>query len=282
MLAHELEDIMMAGDARFDRFVGGAALPTRKDVVGNLRIGSSAQALAEALFDHDLDAAQRYLARDPALASFRIGDTYDMLCIALATASTDALDLLIAHGAQVEGPALALAMMADDPAFAMRLLQSGAKATPADNPLGAMRAAIAANSIGGVRLLLDFGADLKAAGPTGTRSLQVALDMERFRIAELLLDRGADPWAIDASGANLGTSATTQMFTNVPEEAAAQTRLAQRALALGWPNPALTPGQIREAALAGDWPPPGVRAAPVPADILALLTARAKGTATIQ
>ncbi|WP_457311718.1 ankyrin repeat domain-containing protein [Sphingomonas sp. UYAg733] len=272
----------MTGDARFDRFVGGAALPTRKDVVGNLRIGSSAQALSEALFDGDLDAAQRYLARDPALASFRIGDTYDMLCVALATASTDALDLLIAHGARVEGPALALAMMADDPAFAMRLLQSGAKATPADSPLGPMRAAIAANSVGAVRLLLDFGADLRAAGPTGTRALQVALDMERFRIAELLLDRGADPWAIDASGANLGTSVTTAMFTAVSEEEASQARLAQRALALGWPNPALTPGQIREAALSGNWPPPGIKAAPMPADILALLVARAKGTATIQ
>jgi hypothetical protein len=102
--------------------------------------------------------------------------------------------------------------------------------------------------------------------------------MEHFRIAELLLDRGAQAWAIDSGGANLGTAATTKMLTDSLEEAEAQHRLAERLKKLGWPEPAPSSREVRAAAASGNWPPATARAAgaaAVPAEVLALIKANA-------
>nr|WP_243853057.1 ankyrin repeat domain-containing protein [Sphingomonas naasensis] len=204
-----------------------------------------------------------------------------MLSVALATCRAEAVDLVIHGGATLDGVddkglPLRLALRAGDPGFAHRLLSAGASPNPRGNPIGPLRTAIALNSLGAVRMLLDFRADPNVMEATGNRPLHTALDMEHFRIAELLLDRGADPWAIDSGGANLGTAATTPMLTDSAEEAQAQHRLAARLAKLGWPDPAPSSRDVRAAAAAGNWPPAGAAGAkPVQPEVLALIKANA-------
>lgn len=261
--------LLMAGgcntEARTACFAPDTELPSRQDVMSDYRLGQSARALANALLEGDLAGAGKLLAGDAALAKSPIGRHHDMLTLAVSTCSADAVGLLLRHGAPADGRdaqglPLRLALRADDPAMAARLLEGGASAAPSGSPMGPMRTAISLNSPGGVRLLLDHGADPNLTESTGNRPLHTALDMERFRIAELLLERGADPWAIDVGGANLGTATVTPMLTKSPEDAEAQQRLAARLPALGWPSPPPTPRAIRTAALSGDWPPAPARA----------------------
>jgi ankyrin repeat protein len=139
-----------------------------------------------------------------------------------------------------------------------------------------MATAIALNSLGGVRMLLDFKADPNLMEGTGNRPLQSALDMEHFRVAELLLDHGSDPWAIDGGGGNFGSSLDAAMLTRSGEEEAARNRLRVRRTRLGWPAPAPSPTEVRALALAGKWPPANARAKPVPVEVLALIRKRAE------
>lgn len=266
-------------DARADCFVQGTELPTRRDTLTDQRLGAAARDFAEALFDGNLERAGQLLRGDPGLARRRVGVHYDMLSVALATCRADAVDLVVRGGAPLDGVddkglPLRLALRAKDPAFAHRLLTAGASPNPAGSPSGPLRTAITLNSLGAVRMLLDFRADPDIMEATGNRPLHTALDMEHFRIAELLLDRGADAWAIDSGGANLGTAATTKMLTDSAEEAEAQRRLAERLRKLGWPDPAPSPRDVRAAAASGNWPPAAARAAgapPVPPAVLALI-----------
>jgi uncharacterized protein len=270
-------------DARADCFAQGTELPTRRDTLTDQRLGAAARDFAEALFDGDLDRAGKLLRGDAGLARRRVGVHYDMLSVALATCRIDAVDLVIRGGAPLDGVEdkglpLRLALRAKDPEFAHHLLKAGASPNPAGNPSGPLRTAITLNSLGAVRMLLDFRVDPDIMEATGNRPLHTALDMEHFRVAELLLDRGADPWAIDSGGANLGTAATTKMLTDSAEEAEAQRRLAARLEKLGWPEPPPSSREVRAAAASGNWPPAAARAsgAPaVPSAVLALIKANA-------
>lgn len=271
-------------NARANCFAHGTELPTRRDTLTDQRLGSAARDFAEALFDGDLERAGQLLQGDPGLARRRVGAHYDMLSVALATCRADAVDLVIRAGAPLDGAEgkglpLRLALRAKDPDFAHRLLTAGASPNPPGNPSGPIRTAISLNALGAVRMLLDFRADPDVMEATGNRPLHTALDMEHFRIAELLLDRGADAWAIDGGGANLGTAATTKMLTESPDESQAQRRLAERLGKLGWPEPVPTPREVRAAAATGNWPPPAARAAgaaPVPPAVVALIKANAQ------
>ena len=260
-------------------FADGTVLPQRAATLADSALGASARDLAAALFDGDLGRAEVLLKGDSALAAVRVGPYHDMLIVALATCEIGAVDLLLRHHAPRDGRGdglpLQIALRANDPAFAHALLTAGASPNPAGQPTGPLRTAIGQGSIGAVRMLLDFHADPDVAEETGHRPLHIALDQERFRIAELLLDRGADAWAIDVGGANLATSAATPMMTANADEAAAQRRLAARLPGLGWPQPAPTPQQVRALALNGQWPPRGSGAPEVPRAVLELIAANA-------
>lgn len=276
------------GDARFDAFLPGTGLPRRLTTLTDPGLGQSARALAEALFDRDIARAGEFLARDPQLARVPVGENHDMLIVAIATADAALVTLLLHHGAppngRVPGLPLELGLRAYDPEIAHRLLLFHARPTPPARPTAPIRAAIAINSPGAVRLLLDFGADPNAVEETGTRPLQIALRMEHFRIAALLLDFGADPWAIDTGGGNLGASVATPMLTVAPEEAAARRRLAARLKRIGWPEPPPTPVQVRALATSGEWPPEAARmsgAPPVPPFVLEEIARAADRGATV-
>lgn len=265
-------------DGRAACFAPNTELPTPETVARDQRLGGTARDLASALFDGDLPRARGLLDRDPAVASTRIGSDADMLVVALATCSREAVELLIAKGAPVDGARpgapLIFALRANDPWFAERLLAAGAKPNPAGDPLGPMRTAIGLNSLGGVRLLLDNRADPNAYERTGNRALHTAMNMETFRVAELLLERGADPWAIDSNGANFASALAQPMMTEDADEAAARRRLGERLARLGWPQPAPTPQAVRAMALAGEWPPANARGArPVPPEVVAIIRA---------
>lgn len=247
-----MDDVSRAG------FVDGADLPTRDELLGTPTLGGSGRDLVEALLRRDANRAIHLVDRDPALLeTFATGRT--MLEIAVATANLGMVDVLIAKGAALDGTGdggpLILALHARTPDLAHALLTAGANPVPVTNPLAAFRTAIALGSLSGVRLLLDFGADPDTQGPLQRRPLHVSLDMEQFRIAELLIARGADPWAVDEGGANLGTAVTVPMVTDNPIERAAQVALATYALRAGWPDPAPTPQSIKVLIGSGNWPP---------------------------
>jgi hypothetical protein len=241
-------------------FEAGTALPRRSEVLAAPILGASARDLAEALFDGDRARANRLIDADPALARLAIGPIHDMLALAVASCDPALVSALLAHGAppdgvQRQGMPLDLALRAADPEMAYRLLKAGADASPAGRPTGPLRTAIERNSPGAVRMLIDFRADVNAAERNGRRPLHIALDMERFRIAEILLDRGADPWAVDFSGANLGSAVVAPMVHASPEEEAARGRLRLRLRQIGWPEPVPDSAEVREKVAAGRWPP---------------------------
>lgn len=272
------------GDARLDLFLPGADVPTRRATLAEPGLGASGRNLAEALFDGDLGRAAALLDADPVLVDAPIGAGHVMLDVAIATARPAALDLLIARGAGLDGRGdgspLRLALHATGPEAAHQLLSAGASPTPTGDPIGPFRAAILANSAGAMRMLLDFRADPDAMDASGRRPLHVALDVEHFRLAELLLDAGADIWAIDATGANLGTSVTKPAMRDDPDELAARHRLSVRAARLGWPDPAPTPQAILAAAIEGRWPPVA-DARPLPSPVLTAIAERMRGTAPL-
>lgn len=261
-------------------FAPNTVLPSRDALARDPALGQSARDLATALVDGDLTAARRLLDADPALARTRIGDQYDMLVVALSSCRHEAVDLLLEKGAPADGARpgapLIVALRANEPWYAERLLKAGASPNPTGDPLGPMSTAIALGSVGGVRLLLDGGADVNAHERTGNTALLTALDMDQFATAELLLARGADAWAIDTGGGNLGSSVTRPMVSTDKAQAAARDRLAARLPSIGWPSPVPTTAQVKALALEGAWPPAGARnARPVPADVLAIMRTNA-------
>lgn len=272
--------MMLSAEANASCFVSGTTPPTRAGILSDAELGQSRRDLALALLGRDWPAAERLLARDPALGRARVGAHHDMVSVAVASCDARAIALLARHGAPMDGAAggvaLSLALRATRPDLAFALLKAGAAPQPEGDPAGPMSTAIALNSLGAVRLLLDFKADPNLMESTGNRPLQSALDMEHFRIAELLLDRGADPWAIDGGGGNLASSLDVPMLTRSADEEAARDRLRARRAKLAWPTPTPDPAQVRALALAGKWPPAGVRANPVPPEVLALIRRRAE------
>jgi len=240
-------------------FAADTVLPTRAEVLASPSLGGSGRDLAEALLDRHGARAKRLLDADPALARLAVGRDHDMLTVAIASCDPALVSLLLDHGAAPDGvqPGLPLdlALRADDPELAFRLLKGGAHPNPKGHPTGPLRTAIELNSPGGVRMLLDFHADPNVQESNGRRSLHIALDTEHFRIAELLLDRGADPWAVDHGGANLGSSVVAPMVTSAPPEDAARQRLRARLVRIGWPQPVPTFAEVRTLSAEGRWPP---------------------------
>jgi uncharacterized protein len=241
-----------------EAFVEGADLPEPEALRGDPTLGASGRALIDALLAGDPGRADDLLARDPALARLTVAGL-SLAEVAVATGNAESLRVVLSRGAAFDavgdGAPLILALHARAPDLALALLDGGTSPTPAGAVLEPLRAAIALGSAGGVRLLLDYGADPNVTGPLGRRPLHLALDMEQFAIAELLIERGADPWALDASGANLATAAATPMLTASPADAAAQVRLRARVRALGWPEPFPAPHELVARAALGDWPP---------------------------
>lgn len=234
---------------------------------------SSSPEIAGALTRGEVDRVKALLGADPALA--RRGD---LLAFAVAGCSAPAIMALLDAGAPADGTGdglpLVLALRGKDDTMARLLLKRGASPNPRGAPTLPLRTVIGLNDPDRLGLLIRAGADLEAKERTGRRALHIALDQERFGLAARLLDAGADPFAIDASGANLGSAAMAPMARNDPQEAAAQRVLRDRLRPLRWPEPVPDERAVAQRAIEGAWPPAGTTGKPVPADVLALIRER--------
>ncbi|WP_294256223.1 hypothetical protein [uncultured Sphingomonas sp.] len=246
-------------------------LPDRTRVLAHLSNGASGRAVAEAIFDGRVDAAQAMLARDPQLISTAVvddpktpqppaGQYGDLLAIAVARCDADAVTMLFAAGMPKNGvkpgAALSLAILADSPAMAEQLLVAGASPDPqASGGESPMRGAIAFNHIGGVMTLLRHGADPRWADRFGIDPVRLAMDAEQAEIAELLVEKGGTLWSVADDGSMAAHALLEEpvIFTS-PEMRAARARLIERArnAGLGWPPP--DRATVKQQVARGAWP----------------------------
>ncbi|PZN94451.1 MAG: hypothetical protein DCF31_09500 [Alphaproteobacteria bacterium] len=251
-------------DAR-DCFAPDTALPRRDAVLAAAGAGTPAHRLLVAVYDGDLDTATTTIRTHPDLGRAPAGAPFtDPLSIAIATCRKPMVERLLAAGVPADPPGaeppLLLALRANDPWFATALLKAGASANAGsgrdDRPLDA---AILLGSLEKLRLLLDHGARLDHRDSLGATPLQTAIDAHRFAAAELMLARGADPWAADRSGGTLGWAVSRPALATDADDKAAHQRLAARLDDFGWPRPAPSPREVRDLAASGRWPPPHAR-----------------------
>ena len=247
-------------------------LPDRNRVLANVSNGASGRAIAEALLDGRVEDAQAMLARDPRLIDTVVthdprmpepptGQYGDLLTLAVSRCDHDAIAMLLAAGMPADGvrpgSALSLAILADSPELAERLLQAGASPDPqaAKGGEDPMRAAISFSHIGGVMTLLRHGADPRWADPFGIDRARLALDAEQADIAELLVEKGGTLWSVaeDGSMAAHELLAEPVIFTGA-EMKAARARLLEQARRspMGWPPP--DRATVKQMVVSGAWP----------------------------
>lgn len=132
---------------------------------------------------------------DPDAAAFPI------VLVAFLYTDPDAIDLLVKHGAHLEGTgALASAAQKGKEDMVLRFLQCGAR--PEDQAKGystntglPLNVAVSHGQLGVVRLLLEHGADPNAADRNGSKAIEVAKQMaldgkDVSNILEVLEDHG--------------------------------------------------------------------------------------------
>ncbi len=267
--------VMMTDAALASCFVGGTALPDSRAALAAADHGQAGRDLMAAVLKGEVGEAQRRLRADPALKATRGGPGGDLLSLAIARCDKPMVSALLDLGVPPDGAAdavpLSLALRATDPALATQLLSAGAspQRRAAYWPL---KAAIGLNSLGAVRLLLQHGARINDHDATGATPLRLAVEQQNFRIAELLLEKGADPWAVGSNGETVGTVLSGPMRPGEPEEQAARPRVLDGLKAAGWRIPGAPDAkETRRLVLTGAWPPLEARAAgwknPPPADV---------------
>ncbi|MCB1020070.1 MAG: ankyrin repeat domain-containing protein [Acidobacteria bacterium] len=166
---------------------------------------ASAADLFEAIRNGDA-AAVRAGAQDPAVRERRGLAGATPLLYAAAFGNAESVRTLTEAGAALDARtdlgATALIWAAGDAAKTRILVEAGAEVNVRSNtgktPL--LLAAARAGSVETVRLLLDKGADVKAADEMGGTALLAAALMGEDETVRLLLDRGADPNQADKAG----------------------------------------------------------------------------------
>ena len=244
--------------------------PTAERVLSHLNNGQAGRDVMSAVLDGDRAKVDRMLRADPRLVTTGDGRFADLLAAAIGRCDKDMVELLLARGAPPDGPRgetpLDLALRARDLWFAERLLEAGAK--PDKAPGANTSPMIEALSLGDwpkVELLLRHGYAINGLDDVGQTALVDAVAMDNFRLAERLLDAGADPWVVGTTGGNAGSGAAAAVALKEPEEDKARLRYGERLRKAGWPWPPPSPLEIRKAVLAGQWPPPGATGKPPPA-----------------
>ncbi len=257
--------VMMTDAAHASCFVGGTALPDTRAALAAADHGQAGRDLMAAVLKGDVDEARRRLRADPALKNTRGGPNGDLLSLAIARCDKPMVAALLDLGVPPDGKddaiPLSLALRAADPAFATQLLAAGASPQRRD-AYWPLKATIGLNSLGATRLLLQHGAKVDAHDANGATPLRLAVEQQNFRIAELLLEKGADPWAVGSNGETVGTVLAGPVRPGEPEEQAARPRVLRALKKAGWTIPGGPDArQTRRLVLTGAWPPPEARAA---------------------
>jgi hypothetical protein len=260
-------------------------IPDRTLSLANVTNGQSGRELAEAVLDGRHDDALTMLARDPRLATTQVtwdkgrsterpkGQYGDLLTFAVARCDVTLIDALLAAGLPVDGAqvgeALTLALLADKPDMAQLLLTRGASPDPQKRGgTNAMQEVAAFGQTGAAMMLLRHGLDLNWQDEFGNGHLENAVDMEQYRIATLLIDKGANAWRVGGAG-NMAVQniARPLVVADASDEAARvalETRLKSHAAAHGLPWPPPDFKAVRHMMLNGQWPSDALRAAGVP------------------
>jgi Ankyrin repeats (3 copies) len=233
-----------------------------RDIVSSILDGRTEDALL-ALRD-DPKLAHTQIGYDPQRSTERPQGQYgDLLTLAVSRCDLAQLNALLDGGLPVDGAqrgeALGLALLADAPEMAELLLQRGASPDPQQQGgANVMQEITGFNHVAGVMTLLRHGLDLGWQDRFGNSHLHVAVDMENYQIAELLIAKGANPWLVSGAGAMPVQQITEPLIIEDKVEDAARARLAEKlrvdakTKGLPWPPPKFA--DVRRLVLAGGWP----------------------------
>lgn len=246
-------------------FVAGTALPDPRAALASADHGQAGREAVDAVLRGDVEAVRARLRADPAVKSVRGGPNGDLLSLAIARCDKPMVSALLDLGVAPDGAGdaipLSLALRAKDPAFATQLLKAGASPQRRE-AYWPLKAAIGINSLGAVRLLLQHGAKVDTYDAGGATPLRLAVEQQNFRIVALLLDAGADPWAVGANGETVGAVLAGPVRPGEPEERAARPGVIDTLQKAGWRIPGGPDArETRRLVLSGAWPPTQARAA---------------------
>ncbi len=247
-------------------FPSGTNFPTKKEALSTLT-DPKARTLMAAVFDGDERVVRQMLDADPRLASTTalrpdFANTYiGLLNAAIARQDRRMVDLLLAEHVSPDfpesSPPIRLAMLARDPWYLIRLLQSGAN--PNGTGTNLLSGAAGSGDLRSVKILLDHGADVNWTSRTGDTPLLATIAVPGgFQVAEYLLDHGANIWAVTPAGITIGSACRLGPTNEAIEEAARQ-RVVARIKAAGAPCPPGDRHDIVRQVLAGQWPPAEAR-----------------------
>jgi hypothetical protein len=260
-------------------------VPRSELVLPNVSNGQAGRDIAAAVFDGKIDDVTAMIKRDNRLLTTTTGydktknserptgQYGDLLTFAVSRCDLAMEKQLLDLGMPVNGidigGALTLALLADTPEMAELLLQRGASPDP--QKLGgqnAMNDITAFQQVGGVMMLLRHGLDLNWQDEFGDDHLQGALGMQQYRIAELLIEKGANPWRIGGGGALPAQYFVRPMIIENSADNEARLRLLAKveaeakAKGFSWPPPDFK--TVRKMVLLGKWPTKEMLAAGVP------------------
>ncbi len=105
-----------------------------------------------------------------------------------------------------------------------------------------------------VEQLIAEGAPLEEADHKGQTALIIAAKTDQFEIAELLLNAGADPFAVSQFGWTAGYAVQTSKLQRGPEFDARE-RVARLLEERGYPVPGPDKPDIKKMVASGNWPP---------------------------
>lgn len=105
-----------------------------------------------------------------------------------------------------------------------------------------------------VKRLIRNGADLEVSNQKETTPLILAAKTDQFRIAEILLNAGANPFAVSLFGWTVGYAAQTSRLIRGPEFKALQ-RVTAKIQECGYPMPGPDKPEIEKMVEQGNWPP---------------------------
>jgi hypothetical protein len=260
-------------------------LPDQAKAATHATTGQAGREIVTALFEGRTDDALAMLQGDPKLAQTQIGfdpkrtterpqgQYGDLLTIAVARCDLGQLQALLDAGLPPDGAqtgqALTTALLADSPEMAELLLQRGASPDPQKKDgVNSFYEVAAFGHVGGVMTLLRHGLDLEWQDQFGADHLDTAVTMQQYRIAELLIDKGANPWRIGGAGNMAVQYLVKPSIAQDKEEEAARLRLAGRiekdAVAKGLPWPPPDFNTVRQKVLAGNWPTAAMQKAGMP------------------
>lgn len=243
-------------------------LPAREKVRPRLSHGELGRRIYDAVVAGDAEAVRGLAAQDPALLTTAVrmgpgeegyaGNDGDLLTFAVAGCDSGMVALLLELGAAPDGvrpgTSLSYALLADTPDMAELLLAAGASPDPvAPDQRAPFTDALLHGNVGAVRMLVRHGLAIDRTDALGETYLLEAAGVRAFRIMEVLVAAGANPWRIGMGGA-MAVHAIATPGAEAGEEAAARERLVAltHKSAPAWPPPSA--GAIRDMVTSGALP----------------------------